>query len=597
MEENKITKKRHIKILVITVFCFIAVISIIGYTYSYFVNTISNNTTITGTVESTNITVTVTKMAPSTDNGLTPQLDIAIPQAIVGTNGKSCVNENLNEVCEVHKIEVKNTGGTIAYFDGTLELFNNDNPNLKWAIIDNYTTGMITKPKLLSRAYTPEDTFLTANEKYEANQTKIYYIVVWVSETGSPQNDTGTFTGTVTFKNAEAVATAMDTLTLLNLTSSIKTDTPNFSLSSCTSGCEESTVGLYPMEDDLGTSYYFRGDVENNYVKFGKLGNSDKYVGFYSTESNNYREYSSLTECQNSNFYNYNCTSIKDIDLYWRILRINGDGTIRLIYTGIEPNPNDSTEYYHTVTSVMYNEVTDESLDNTYVGYMTGKANASTYEETHSNLNDSSIKTYLEDTWYANTLKDTEYEEFVADAIYCNDRSLDTSDSSYTGIGKTDSSYAAKQRLDKPNPEPTLKCKNKNDRFTHNTSVNGISGNAQLEAPVGLLTADEVLLTGMKMTWSESSTWKTTTQNYFRPSSYVWTMTPGSMQFYLYAGKLYGEGGIATLIDFELYLSSVGPGTPNREVDVIPVISLKADALKYSSTSNGSFDYPFTVTG
>ena len=62
--------------------------------------------------------------------------------------------------------------------------------------------------------------------------------------------------------------------------------------------------GMYKVEDDLGMSYYFRGAVENNYVKF---------AGYW-----------------------------------WRIVRINGNGSIRLIYDGTSAHANgeSSTDPY-----------------------------------------------------------------------------------------------------------------------------------------------------------------------------------------------------------------------------------------------------------
>ena len=59
--------------------------------------------------------------------------------------------------------------------------------------------------------------------------------------------------------------------------------------------------GLFKADDDYTAttgmkSYYFRGAVDNNWVKFGK-DRTGKYI-------------------------------------YWRIIRINGDGSIRMIYTG-----------------------------------------------------------------------------------------------------------------------------------------------------------------------------------------------------------------------------------------------------------------------
>ena len=75
---------------------------------------------------------------------------------------------------------------------------------------------------------------------------------------------------------------AKDTIEKLGL--SANEGTPNFGNDATTD------EGIYSAQDDYGTSYYFRGAVENNYVKFANK--------------------------------------------YWRIIRINGDGTIRLIYDG-----------------------------------------------------------------------------------------------------------------------------------------------------------------------------------------------------------------------------------------------------------------------
>ncbi len=50
----------------------------------------------------------------------------------------------------------------------------------------------------------------------------------------------------------------------------VQSKTPSFTLPATT---DETANGLYSMEDDYGTSYYFRGAVENNYVKFGKVEN------------------------------------------------------------------------------------------------------------------------------------------------------------------------------------------------------------------------------------------------------------------------------------------------------------------------------------
>ena len=86
-----------------------------------------------------------------------------------------------------------------------------------------------------------------------------------------------------------------------------------------------SEVGLYAVPDDYGTSYIYRGDVLNNNVYF---------AGFY-----------------------------------WKIIRMNGDGSIRMIYNGTTP---DATENATSINNATY-QYNSHYSDPTYVGYMYGK--------------------------------------------------------------------------------------------------------------------------------------------------------------------------------------------------------------------------------
>ena len=58
---------------------------------------------------------------------------------------------------------------------------------------------------------------------------------------------------------------------------------------------------------------------------------------------------------------------------------------------------DDSTTRYTQIGVSAFNE---NFNDNAYVGYMYGTPGSSTYEQTHANINDSTIKTYI-DNWYA----------------------------------------------------------------------------------------------------------------------------------------------------------------------------------------------------
>ena len=152
----------------------------------------------------------------------------------------------------------------------------------------------------------------------------------------------------------------------------------------------ESTDGyLCSAEDNYGTSYYYRGNVTNNYVKFGSW-STELVYGYESDTSSIYddfEKYDSIEACQNSSYYNKKCTVIreKNTPIYWRIIRYNGDGSVRVIYDGTTAHANDekSTDRQIGTSSFNLNWQKDNirdsnstyvNLDNSGVGYMYGNA-------------------------------------------------------------------------------------------------------------------------------------------------------------------------------------------------------------------------------
>ena len=280
--------------------------------------------------------------------------------------------------------------------------------------------------------------------------------------------------------------------------------------------------GLYYTStntEDNKTTYYFRGDVQNNYVQFGTH-NSDIYYGYYSATSEAFNIYDSLSACQSATSYNVNCTKAFSAGdpILWRIVRINEDGSIRL-----------TTQYFvgHSVFNIY-------SYDNAYIGYMYGTAGSATYAETHANTHDSTIKEFI-DAWYEENL--ISYSNYLADAGFCNDRSVAPSAglwwSGDTALGYRDKTtiYGAGGRLldgsiagtvygdwdTKENAQPQFKCPNEeNDLFTTNLSS---KGNKALKYPIGLITVDEVAYAGA--TYGSFSI-----NNYLRAGNDYWTMTP-----------------------------------------------------------------------
>ncbi len=221
-------------------------------------------------------------------------------------------------------------------------------------------------------------------------------------------------------------------------------------------------TGIYSASDDYGTSYYFRG-LE------GSLNNWVNFAGFY-----------------------------------WRILRINGNDTIRMIYQGVaNGNPSSANKTGTTtqigVTTYAYNGTEN---DNTYIGYMNNGSSTTSYSGAHQNITNSNAKATI-DAWYKINIVDKGYGKYVdINTGFCNDRELSSGTFGYTGAGygTQQTAYTSAGRLYngssgwKTTQTPTLQCTNKNrDLFTvSNSDV----GNKKLVYPVGMITSDEVVFAG-----------------------------------------------------------------------------------------------------
>ena len=275
---------------------------------------------------------------------------------------------------------------------------------------------------------------------------------------------------------------------------------------------------LCSAPDNYGTSYYYRGNVQNNYVKF-------------------------------ANFY-------------WRVVRINGDGSIRMIYDGTSAHANGEASEDRIIGTSAFNEQYD---DNAYVGYMYGTPGSSTYEETHANINDSTIKKYV-DTWYENNINDAMIEQYIADNIFCNDRSFSENNSG-TGTGKIVTKY--RWGVWKSSAM-MLKCLQNNDAFS---VYNFNYGNGDLTYSIGLITTDEAVLAGG---------WSNPNSNYYLyTGSGYWTLSVADF-----------PGSSAFVTDVTYDGAPVSSVNVNRSFGVKPVINLKPNSLKLG---DGTINNPYTV--
>lgn len=327
--------------------------------------------------------------------------------------------------------------------------------------------------------------------------------------------------------------------------------------------------GMFKTQDDWGESYYFRGAVTNNWVKFGKWSSSipDKYIGYPNSPNyGNYELFDSLSACQNDSKYNENCTlySRAGKDMYWRIVRINGNDSIRVIYAGI-----DSAVTTGATTQIDLRAFNEEAGWNAYVGYMYGNADwYIDYVETHENVHDSTMKQTL-DSWYvANLIDYANHLDF--NAGFCNDRGL----SSGPGTGTDATTYASSNRVNHYNP--TLKCSQVNDLFTSNISD---LGNKKLSYPIGLLTVDEVMFAGSVL----NSNYQTFNKSFYLYTGLrQWTMSPShydELPSYVYFYEIEDTGGID---DTYAYWST----------GIRPVINLKGDLLVSGTGTNTD---PYTI--
>ena len=298
---------------------------------------------------------------------------------------------------------------------------------------------------------------------------------------------------------------------------------------------ENTTGTLFTAEDDDGTSYFYAGDVDNNWVSF---------AGYY-----------------------------------WRIIRINGDGSVRMIYSGdSESGPVETGEATQIGTSA-FNE---QYNDNAYVGYMYGTLGSDTYEEAHANINDSSIKTVL-DNWYQQNL--LSYSSYIsAEQGFCNDRQIYTGASwdgyGTLGYGPYATTYIPTSRFMQwsngsnswgTSQTPTLNCIQSNDYFTVNTSSRG---NHALAYPIGLITVDEIVLAGSFGGTVNSSYYLYTNQTY-------WTMSP-----LLFTGA--GAGVFAVASN-----GSLGHDFAYNIYGVRPVINLDKNVT--ISSGDGTMNNPYRI--
>ena len=238
---------------------------------------------------------------------------------------------------------------------------------------------------------------------------------------------------------------------------------------------------MYKMEDDYGMSYYLRGakDYVNNNIIFAEH--------------------------------------------QWKIVRINGDGSVRLIYNGTCPNDTCTINTTEISTQIGTSKFNPYNNDNKYLGYMyspSGTTASTSRFQATTNETNSTIKNYL-DSWYLTNIQNKGYHSYISDTLFCNDRQLQSEvggAATGTGFGTRQTYYAAYYRL-YTKKIPNIKCGVQNDRFTVSDTV---KGNGALIYPIGLLTPDETAIAGLTINASNLT-------NYLYTYQKLWTLGPSNL--------------------------------------------------------------------
>lgn len=191
--EEKDTERKGISFSVLIILTL--VVAIAGSTYAFFSVSVTDSS-ITGSsaYNARSFELTVTHLTSAASGKLIPQLDSAINTAVNTTN--NCKDARGNTVCQLYQVTVKNVSEVTYYISGTFTLNAETMDNIKWAVASS-RTGFDTAAKNAKTVTTLVN--ITSATQLAPQGSQTYYIVVWISETGASQTDSGTFTGTITF--------------------------------------------------------------------------------------------------------------------------------------------------------------------------------------------------------------------------------------------------------------------------------------------------------------------------------------------------------------------------------------------------------------
>ena len=325
------------KIIVLIVLILISIIALIGSSYAL----------LTKSFKSEKLSMQVGTLKVDFTEGNAITMDNAMP--MTDENGMNTTP---------YTFTITNSGTIDSYYTISNEEDTNntlDTTYLKYKLVSNdgYDSGIkrlkdigtgtyriVDERALLkSKSVTYKLYLWIASDAGNDIQNKIYKSKIIVNSTSNRVGDTYCLdNGFTKLSDCMLVINNHEKTTDIAKTNIKAKGTPDFSKIATTD------EGLFMAEDDEGESYYYRGAVKNNYVSF---------AGFI-----------------------------------WRIIRRNGDGSIRIIYSG------KSTSDTGDAVTIGNSQFNSKFWDPTYVGYK--------YNEDFSLHESNGTKGY---DWFTNTTK------------------------------------------------------------------------------------------------------------------------------------------------------------------------------------------------